>query len=235
MKNNRAVIYCSVWPDDVAFISIEEQLQNLTKYCELNKLKVEDVIIDSGEYEEDQIREGLRHVVEMVGSGMVDHIVFQNISRICRDSDQAFSFLSKDFDHDMVELHVVDWNVRSSDQTFKSCMKMLYDVYNLDAQVMVRNVNFDRDRLRMTRRWHSIHKMTIDCKYTSRLLNAIIDAKDYITLSDDELSAVHGGYDAMQLYNALGYQIKGESTNNTKLVTDVLARNWDKISLYLDQ
>lgn len=230
---NRAVIYCAIWPDDVRFISVNDQRANLSSYCESNNLEVVDIIIDHSMYVEGEIREGFGRLLHMITNRSIDHVIIQNVSRICRDSDQAFSLLSKSFDFKDVELHIVDWNIRSSDPAYKKQAGMMNDMLDLDVQDISRQLNSDTSRLRLTLKWRKIHEMLTDESYAGDLINALIDARKDIVLSRDELKAVYGGYDEMHLMNVLGFRIKGESTPNIGIVTDVLARYWDRIIPHL--
>jgi len=66
------------------------------------------------------------------------------------------------------------------------------------------------------------------------LIQALFDGKRGIRLTEPENQAVHGGYDHLQMFRAVGYRIKGEDTENTRLVADVLSRNWDAVKVKLD-
>ena len=75
--------------------------------------------------------------------------------------------------------------------------------------------------------------MLQDERYAEVLIKALFQLKDTVKLSDKEYMAVHGGYDHLNMFRALGFRIKGEKTDNTKLVTDVLVRYWDKLKLHI--
>ena len=47
-KNSKALLYCSVWPDEGNGASLESQSVELQTYCLMNGLEVADIITDVG-------------------------------------------------------------------------------------------------------------------------------------------------------------------------------------------
>ena len=81
--------------------------------------------------------------------------------------------------------------------------------------------------------WTKLFNMLQDERYAEVLIRALFQLKDTVKLTEKEYNAVHGGYDHLNMFRALGFRIKGEKTDNTRLVTDVLVRYWDKLKLHI--
>ena len=65
-KNPKALLYCSVWPDEGQDLSLESQSVELQTYCLMNGLEVVDIISDVGPHVKGKLRTGMEshHLVE---------------------------------------------------------------------------------------------------------------------------------------------------------------------------
>ena len=99
-KSNRAILYCSLWPEESGVFTLDEQSVELQTYCLLHGLEPVRIVTDVAPYEKGKIRHGFEQLLESVISDDINHIIIKDIGRVCRDSRQAISFLTEAFDPD---------------------------------------------------------------------------------------------------------------------------------------
>ncbi len=232
-KSNRAIIYTGVWSGEENPPTLDEQSVDAQTYCLLEGLDVVEIIADSGPYVEGRLRSGFEQLLEKVISQDIHHIVLRDLSRVCRKPKEAVSLLSEAFHPDSVEIHVLSWGLTTSSPEGRRLLSCLREVWELELKGAQWERASSAERLRLKPLWHRLYGLLQDERYAEVLIMAIFDSKDQISLSDKENAAVHGGYDHLTLFKALGFRIKAERTDNTKLVADVLTRHWDRIKVQL--
>ena len=232
-KNNRALLYCSVWPDEGHERTLEAQSIELQTYCVLQGLEVVDVISDIGPGMKGRLRSGLERILTRAMQENIGHIVIQDVGRIARGSREAVAFLRDTFDSARTEVHVTAWKLTTASAEFGRVMALTGEILSLDQADPAREQAVRSDKLRLKPLWSKLFGMLQDERYAEVLIRALFQLKDTVRLSEKEYSAVHGGYDHLNMFRALGFRIKGEKTDNTKLVCDVLVRYWDKLKPHL--
>lgn len=232
-KNLKALLYCSVWPDEGRELSLQSQSIEMQTYCLLNGLEVVDIISDVAPYEKGKLRTGMERLMSRVMYEGIGHIVIQDVSRVGRDSREVLSFLRDTFHSDRTEIHISAWKTSTSSTEYLRTMAMVSDILGVDSIKAGKANSVRTDRLRIKPLWSKLFGMLQDERYAELLIKALFQLKDTVQLSEQEYAAVHGGYDHLNMFRALGFRIKGEKTDNTKMVTDVLVRYWDKLKLHL--
>lgn len=232
-KNSKALLYCSIWPEEGKDYSLESQSVELQTYCLMNGLDVVDILSDAGPHVKGKLRGGMERLLAKAMHEGVGHIVILNVGRVGRDSREILAFLKDTFDASRTEIHVSSWKTSSSSADFGRILSMAADIAGLDHPVPVKDPFIRSEKLRIKPLWTKLFGMLQDERYAEVLIKALFQLKDTVKLTDKEYAAVHGGYDHLNMFRALGFRIKGEKTDNTKLVTDVLVRYWDKLKLHI--
>jgi DNA invertase Pin-like site-specific DNA recombinase len=232
-KNPKALLYCSVWPDEGQEPSLESQSVELQTYCLMNGLEVVDIISDVGPHVKGRLRAGMERLLARAMQEGIGHVVIHDVSRVGKDSREVMAFLRDTFDSNRTEIHISQWKTSTASADCARIMSMANEILSLDHPQPVKESSVRSERLRLKPLWTKLFGMLQDERYAELLIKALFQLKDTVKLSEKEYSAVHGGYDHLNMFRALGFRIKGEKTDNTKLVTDVLVRYWDKLKLHL--
>jgi hypothetical protein len=232
-KNPKALLYCSVWPDEGGDLSLETQSVELQTYCLMNGLEVADIITDVGPYVKGKLRSGLDRLMTRVMQEGIGHVIIHDVARVGRDSREALTFLRDTFDSNRTEVHVCVWKTSTASAECARMLSMASDLFGLDDPETAREIAGRSEKLRVKPLWNKLFGMLQDERYAELLIKALFQLRDAVKLSEKEYLAVHGGYDHLNMFRALGFRIKGEKTDNTRLVTDVLVRYWDKLKLHL--
>lgn len=232
-KNQKALIYCSVWPDEGHRHSLESQSVELQTYCLMRGLEVADIITDVGPYIKGQLRTGLERLLSRAMHEGAGHVVILEAGRVGREPREIVAFLRDTFDAGRTEVHVASWNLSSASAEFPRALAMVGDILGLEQQNPAKEIAVRSEKLRLKPLWSKLFGMLQDERYAEVLIRALFQLKDTVKLTEKEYSAVHGGYDHLNMFRALGFRIKGEKTDNTRLVTDVMVRYWDKLKFHL--
>lgn len=232
-KSPKALLYCSVWPDESPEISLESQSVELQTYCLLHGLEVVDIISDVGPHAKGRLRPGLERLLAKAMQEGAGHVVIHDVGRVGKDAREVMSFLRDTFDPRRTEVHVCAWKLSTGSVESGRLLSMAADILALEAPELAREQTVRSERIRLKPLWGKLFGMLQDERYAEVLIKALFQLRDSVKLSDKEYVAVHGGYDHLNMFRALGFRIKGEKTDNTKLVTDVLVRYWDKLKLHL--
>jgi hypothetical protein len=233
-KNNKALVYCSIWPDEGQDRTLETQSIELQTYCVMRGLEVMDIVTDIGSGTKGRMRPGLERLLARVLDEGIGHIVIHDVGRIGRGSREVMAFLRDTFDAGRTEIHVTAWKMTTASAEFARTAAMAGEILALDRQTdAARDQVLRSEKIRLKPLWARMFGMLQDERYAEALIRALFQLKDTVRLSEKEYNAVHGGYDHLNMFRALGFRIKGEKTDNTKLVADVLARYWDKLKVHL--
>ena|SRR5690606_2056853 len=232
-KNPKALVYCSVWPDEGHELSLESQSVELQTYCLLNGLEVVEIVTDVGPHVKGKLRSGMERMLAKALREKIGHIVIRDVGRVGRDSREIVAFLRDTLDAERTEIHINAWKTSTGSPECVRFMSMIGDVMGFDHPDPAKARTVRSDRLRVKPLWSKLFGMLQDERYAESLIKALFQLKDAARLSEKEYTAVHGGYDHLNMFRALGYRIKGEKTDNTKLVTDVLVRYWDLVKPHL--
>lgn len=82
---NRTIGYCRVSTEEQSNgISLELQQERITAYCMINDLPSPDFVIDAGKTGKNLKREGIKELMEHLGSGVVGNIVVYKMDRLSR-------------------------------------------------------------------------------------------------------------------------------------------------------
>jgi DNA invertase Pin-like site-specific DNA recombinase len=233
MKNTKALLYCSVWPDEGQERTLQAQSVELQTYCLMQGLEVVDIVTDVGPGSKGRLRLGLERILSRTMQEGIGHIIVQDVGRLGRGSSEVLAFLRDTFDSSRTEIHVTAWKLTTASSEFSRMMALTGEIFALDKADPVRDQAVRSEKLRLKPLWTRLFGMLQDERYAEVLIRALFQLKDTVRLSEKEYSAVHGGYDHLNMFRALGFRIKGEKTDNTKLVTDVLVRYWDKLKPHL--
>lgn len=91
--------------------------------------------------------------------------------------------------------------------------------------------NSDIDfRLRQTKLWKVIFSSLQNDKRACFLIDSLSFVHKSLHLDDIQSKAVHDAYDHRIMFEATGMSIKGEETQNTKIVADVIVKYWLDVS-----
>ncbi|MEO6096350.1 MAG: recombinase family protein [Fibrobacteria bacterium] len=232
-KNQKALLYCSVWPDEANGHSLESQSVELQTYCLMHGLEVVDIISDVGPHIKGKVRTGMERLLAKAMQQGVGHIVIQDIGRVGRDSREVMTFLRNTFDSNRTEIHVSAWKLSTASAECARIMAITREILSLDNPAPAKETAVRTERMRLKPLWSKLFNMLQDERYAEVLIKALFKLNDTVKLTEKEYLAVHGGYDHLNMFRALGFRIKGEKTDNTKLVTDVLVRYWDKLKLHI--
>jgi hypothetical protein len=232
-KNSKALIYCSVWPDEGIEHSLESQSVELQTYCLMQGLEVSDIITDVGPHVKGRLRTGMERLLSRAMHEGAGHIVILNVGRVGREPREILTFLRDTFEPSRTEIHVASWKLTTASAEFPRALSMASEILGQADQEPAKEVAIRSEKLRLKPLWTKLFNMLQDERYAEVLIRALFQLKDTVKLSEKEYNAVHGGYDHLNMFRALGFRIKGEKTDNTKLVTDVMVRYWDKLKLHL--
>jgi DNA invertase Pin-like site-specific DNA recombinase len=232
-KNSKALLYCSVWPDEGSGLSLENQSVELQTYCLMNGLEVVDIISDVGPHVKGKLRSGMERLLAKTIQEGVGHIVIHDVGRVGRDAREAMAFLRDTFDSNRTEVHVCTWKTSTASADCARILSMASEIISLDHPDPLKDHGVRSEKQRLKPLWTKLFGLLQDERYAEVLIKALFQLKDAVHLSEKEYMAVHGGYDHLNMFRALGFRIKGEKTDNTKLVADVLVRYWDKLKLHL--
>lgn len=232
-KSPKALLYCSVWPDESQELSLESQSVELQTYCLLHGLEVVDIITDVGPHLKGKLRSGLERLLAKAMHEGVGHVVIHDVGRVGKDAREVMTFLRDTFDVKRTEVHVCSWKLSTGSVEASRLLAMAAEIQSIESPDHARALAVRSERLRMKPLWAKLFGMLQDERYAEVLIKALFQLRDSVKLSEKEYLAVHGGYDHLNMFRALGFRIKGEKTDNTKLVTDVLVRYWDKLKLHI--
>ncbi len=226
----KALLYCSVWPEDVGARSIDNQLVELQTYCLNHGLEVEGVEEDAEPSPAGALRPGLLSVLRRTDGEGIRHMVLWEPGQLGRSAWEALIWLRQLVRREKLTVHVAAWNFSSADAEFARTLAHAEAFLRLD-QRWQRNAEQSglRETLRRRPVWKRMFTLLCDERYAEALIQALFDVKGAIRLTEQENQAVHSGYDHLQMFRAVGFRIKGEDTDNTRLVADVLSRHWDAV------
>ncbi len=231
MHNNKALLYCSVWPEDPGTRSLDSQLVELQTYCMNHGLEtVPEVEQDDEPSPPGSLRPGLLQALRRTDAEGIGHLVLWEPGQLGRGSWEALIWLRQMVRRGSGTVHVASWNLSSADDEFQRTLSRCEGFLRLDQRWQRHSdAQGFRETLRRRPVWKRMFMLLRDERYAEALIQALFEVKDAIRLSDQENQAVHGGYDHLQMFRAVGFRIKGEDTDNTRLVADVLSRHWDAV------
>lgn len=232
-KSPKALLYCSVWPDESPELSLEAQSVELQTYCLLHGLEVVDILSDVGPHAKGRLRSGMERLLARAMQEGIGHVVIHDVGRVGKEAREAMTFLRDTFDAKRIEVHVCAWKLSTGSAEAGRMLSMAADILAIGSPDQAREQAVRSERLRLKPLWTKLFGMLQDERYAEVLIKALFQLRDSVKLSEKEYLAVHGGYDHLNMFRALGFRIKGEKTDNTKLVTDVLVRYWDKVKLHI--
>lgn len=91
------------------------------------------------------------------------------------------------------------------------------------------------ENIRNTPEWNNIFKLLQNAKYASKIIDAVVPIKNVLKLTQDESKCVHEAYDNRILFQALGFDIKGEDTKGIRDFTDIIFKYLDILVIYLSK
>jgi Resolvase, N terminal domain len=233
MHGEKAFLYCSTWPEEMPQASLDAQSVELQAYCLIHGLEVSGLGQDTRPARPGHLREGLESLGLRAKAEGVRHLVIQDPSRLSLDPREALQILMGEGLQADLTIHVAAWQTHTS---AGDARKWLFRFREMLPQTQVPAVPSGLMRtvpLRQRPLWSRVYDMLQDERYAEHLLRALFDLKAHVRLNAVESEAVHSGYDHLHMFQALGYRIKGERTENTRLVADVLTRHWDKAKTFL--
>jgi DNA invertase Pin-like site-specific DNA recombinase len=92
-KSPKALLYCSIWPDESPENSLESQSVELQTYCLLHGLEVVDIISDVGPHFKGRQRTGLERLLQKAGQEGIGHVVIHDVGRVGKDAREVMTFL----------------------------------------------------------------------------------------------------------------------------------------------
>ncbi len=234
-NNSKALVYCAVWGHVATEVSLELQSTELQTYCLMHGLEVVDIISDSAAYVPGQLRLGMEQLIQRAKTDRIGHIIIYDVSRVGHEGKEILTFLQDAFEFRETEIHIYAWKMSTGTDEAQRLLSMAAEIIGKEipvgneTQQQMTEVHGRSEKLRLKPLWARLFGMLQDERYAEILIKALFQIKDSVHLSESEYVAVHGGYDHLIMFQALGFRIKGEKTDNTKLVTDVLVLNWDTL------
>ncbi len=234
-KNSKALVYCSEWGHVDTEVSLERQSTELQTYCLMHGLEVVDIISDTTAHVPGKLRLGMEQLMHRVKTERIGHIIIYDVSRIGREGKEILTFLQDAFESKETEIHIYAWKMSTGSAEGQRFLAMASEIVGKEIPVskekpqIISAASGRGENLRHKPLWARLFGMLQDERYAEILIKALFQIKDSVHLSESEYVAVHGGYDHLILFRALGFRIKGEKTDNTKLVTDVLVLYWDTL------
>lgn len=234
MYGEKAFLYCSSWPEEAPQASLDAQSVELQAYCLMSHLEVVGLGQDIRPARPGQIREGLESLCLRAKAEGIKHLVIQDPSRLSLDPNTAIRLLSGEGLSTDLVIHIAAWQTHTSATETKKWLQRFRELqaFSPSAEAVESSVGLGIP-LRQRPLWHRVYGMLQDERYAEHLLRALFELKALVRLTAIESEAVHSGYDHLHMFQALGYRIKGERTENTRLVADVLTRHWDKAKTLL--
>jgi hypothetical protein len=226
--NQCALVYCSVWPGSPDPLPLERQRLELQAYCRARDLDVVRIEEDAGPAVPGVLRPGLFRAMRRVEGESPSHLVVADPLRLGRNSAEAMARIGQLLRGGLV-LHVASWGLSSLDAEFHRTLSRFLELVRMDAKNNAAPAQEPRDAHRLRPLWRRIFTLLQDERYAESLIQVLFDARQAIRIDGEEQEALHGGYDHLQMFRALGFRIKGEDTGNTRLVADVLVRHWDAV------
>ncbi len=228
--NSKSILYVALWPEDVRTQSLEHQFVELQTYCLLRNLEISGVEQDIEATPQGGIRPGLSRTILRMKREGITHLVVRDLGQMASNSSDAVFQLRKWLESGEVIIHIAEWTLSSEDEEFRRTLARFESLLRLDKPaVLIQDPQKLRDTLRRRPLWKRMFGLLRDERYAEFLIQALFEVKDCIRLNEKENEAVHGGYDHLQMFRALGFRIKGEDTDNARLVADVLAQHWDAV------
>jgi hypothetical protein len=235
MQSN-ALIYCSIWPDWIPKATLEEQSAELQTYCLLRGMEVGGIFHDhENESAPSEWRVGLRTVWERLQSSEEKHLVLHSPDNLSRNPD-TFLALTKVFLQAGITVHVASWSKALDAKDGLGWLHAMGSLIEWKQGIQVAS-SIPTDGFSTGRKkpiWARIFGLLQDERYAEGLLQALFKAKSKIRMTDRESHAVHSGYDHLHMFRALGFRIKGEDTDNTRIVADVVSRHWKAIRPHIE-
>jgi hypothetical protein len=235
MYGEKAFLYCSSWPEEMPQASLDAQSVELQAYCLIHGLEVSGLGQDIRPARAGHLREGLESLCLRAKAEGVNHLVIQDPTRLSMNPQEAMGLLlGEGWNHELT-IHIASWQTDTGHPETRKWLQRFRDLQPA-AQLAPEPAATRMVPLRQRPLWNRVYGMLQDERYAEHLLRALFELKNQVRLSATESEAVHSGYDHLHMFQALGYRIKGERTENTRLVADVLARHWDKAkSLLADE
>jgi hypothetical protein len=227
MYGEKAFLYCSSWPEEMPQASLDAQSVELQAYCLIHGLEVSGLGQDIRPAKNGQLREGLESLCLRAKAEGVTHLVIQEPTRLSLNAQEAIALLLGEGWHHELTIHIASWQTDTSQNETRKWLQRFRDLQPA-AQLVTQPTVGRSVPLRQKPLWNRVYGMLQDERYAEHLLRALFELKTLVRLTATESEAVHSGYDHLHMFQALGYRIKGERTENTRLVADVLARHWDK-------
>lgn len=231
--NSKAIVYTSRWSSEENAASLEKQSVELQTYCIMNGLELVDIISDFGPQIPGRMRPNLERLVTVVRQQGIGHVIIHDVGRVGRNANEIMTFLRDTFAYNPTVIHVNVWKMTTASPEFSKLLELTSEILQVETFVDTAQSEQDLEIKRLKPLWIKIFAMLQDERYAEVLLKALFQLKDATELNKKESLAVHGGYDHLNMFSALGFRIKGEQTDNTKLVTDVMVRVWDQLKQQL--
>ncbi len=240
-QNMLAMLYASYNPGDPEELGFQDQFLDMNAYCLRRGFEVAEMVSDPEAPQPGRIRAGFEKVLARAEAEGVGHVVIFDIGRITCDSRSALAFLKHAAARSAVKVHILSWEMETGSPEIAKALKAAEDILEmqsaspkaLPSSLRMRMASAERELLRVKPLWRKIFSLLQDERYAGSLITALTELKDTLDLGERELQAVHGAYDHLVLFQALGFRIKGERTDNTRLVSDALSRNWPLIKTRL--
>ncbi len=235
------MLYASHNQGDPQELGFEEQFLEMNTYCLRLGFQVEEMVSDFEVLQPGRIRAGFEKLLMKAEAEGVGHVVVYDVSRITGDAHMAMAFLQHAESRTSVKVHILSWGVTTGSPEISTALKVAEDLLEmqnasrqaLPSSLRMRMLAAERERFRLKPLWRQLFSLLQDERYAGSLITALTELKDSLDFNPKELQAVHGAYDHLLLFQALGFRIKGERTDNTRLVADALSRNWPKVKTRL--
>lgn len=233
MHGEKAFLYCSSWPEEMKAASLDAQSVELQAYCLIHGIEVSGLGQDTRPARPGHLREGLESLFLRAKAEGVRHLVIQEPSRLSLNPHEALKILLGEGSASGLVIHVAAWQTDTASLESRKWLQRFSEMLPVAQGEAFEAATVRTIPLRQRPLWNRVYGLLQDERYAEHLLRALFDLKNHIRLSATESEAAHSGYDHLHMFQALGYRIKGERTENTRLVADVLTRHWEAAKPFL--
>lgn len=167
--------------------SVDTQNKMITDFCEINKIKLDEIVIDdgiSGSGEKTNKRDGYNKVIDMINNNEVDNLIVISISRWGRNLGEIYKSVELMTKKD-VNFYSIKENIDTSSPYGRFTINLLSSLYEMELELVRERV---KDTLRVKKENNKVYSKVpygfnrngddlIENKKEKRLLNKMFRLK----------------------------------------------------------
>ena len=168
--------------------SVDTQNKMITDFCEINKIKLDEIVIDdgiSGSGEKTNKRDGYNKVIDMINNNEVDNLIVISISRWGRNLGEIYKSVELMTKND-VNFYSIKENIDTSSPYGRFTINLLSSLYEMELELIRERV---KDTLKVKKENGKVYSPTpfgfdrvgdnlIENKKEKRLLRKMLRLKE---------------------------------------------------------